>query len=162
MGTVCPNVYRCVNLLLHVDTTLSNYIGFRSFALVFGGWCDTADDVHSEVSGDLHTLDLERMRWDQVEREYSDRWPKDRHGHSFTMLSSKFAVLVGGDAGVSILKDCWLLDIDMVISQMNNKEEIWTSCEHHGESNGAIAHHRAVIEPCSRRLWILGMVARWL
>ena len=28
---------------------------FRSFAFVFGGWCDTTDEVHSEVLGDLHT-----------------------------------------------------------------------------------------------------------
>ena len=26
VGTVCPNVCWCVNLLLHVDSTLSNYI----------------------------------------------------------------------------------------------------------------------------------------
>ena len=31
VGTVCLNVCRCVNLLLHVDTTLSNYIGVNRF-----------------------------------------------------------------------------------------------------------------------------------
>ena len=30
VGTVGPNVCRCVNLLLHVDTTLSNYIATDS------------------------------------------------------------------------------------------------------------------------------------
>ena len=30
VGTLGPNVCRCVNLLLHVDTTLSNYIGLSA------------------------------------------------------------------------------------------------------------------------------------
>ena len=31
VSTVCPNVCRCVNLLLHVYATLSNYIGQKTF-----------------------------------------------------------------------------------------------------------------------------------
>ena len=139
---------------LYMDPT-SGKERFKSLAFIFGGRDDDDDDGGGEICGDLHILDLDSMRWEEVEREKFHRWPINRIGHSFNRISSKNAVLVGGDACGFLLKDCWLLNINKAIS-LDNEEEIWTRCEHHNESNGARAYHRSVKEPSSQRLWILG------
>ena len=49
----------------------------------------------------------------------------------------------------------WLLDINKAISQ-HSGEEIWAHCEHHSKLDEGMFDHRAVKEPGSQRLWILG------
>ena len=120
---------------------------FRSLAFLFGG-------EGTAGSGGLHILDLDRMIWETVGRTYENMWPETRRGHSFTMISEKHAVLFGGIQKGKYLSDCWLLNINVCISQESD-EKMWTLCEHHGR-HSVRAFHEAVKEPFSKRLWILG------
>ena len=53
-----------------------------------------------------------------------------------------------------VMADCWLLNIEECIS--NGKiEDIWTRCKHHEIKKGLCAH-KAVQEPSSQRVWIIG------
>ena len=51
------------------------------------------------------------------------------------------------------MRDCWLLNIDECISNLN-AEKIWTRCEHH--ETYTRCGHAAVKEPSSKRVWIIG------
>ena len=122
----------------------------RSFAFVMGG------STNSVYHNDLYILDLDKMIWKAI-RGSKDLvnakiWPGARRHHSLTPISKKFAVLYGGH-GHGHIGDCWLLNIQECISEMN-AEKTWTQCKHHVADKRS--NHKSVIEPSSKRVWIVG------
>ena len=135
----------------YYEGTASDEGKYRQVAFVFGGLHCDRDPLY-----DLHLLDLETMKWECIDEDKYTRWPLFRWGHSLNAVSSKYAVLVGGKSFSSVYqKDIWLLDINKAISQ-HAGEEIWIHCEHHSKLDEGMFDHRAVKEPSSQRLWILG------
>ena len=124
----------------------------RSLAFVFGGY----NGVERERLNDIFFLDMDTMKWEYVSPANglvnSEKWPKYRSRHSLTMVSPKAAVLFGGTAGV-MFNDCWLLNIDECISKSGTKD-IWTRYEF--RQYDLLEFHKAILEPSSRRVWMLG------
>ena len=142
-------------------------------ALLFGGAQNTVQDVMN----DLHILDMVKMTWTQVhpslEGKAAEGFPEPRAGHSMTLASSNAAVLFGGydrDSPCYPFQDCWILNIPKVLKWMFDTPRellihgqgsgLWKRCEQHEKDlPPAIASrmlHSAVVEPISKRLWILG------
>ena len=123
---------------------------YRSLAFVFGGI-----DANYVTLNDLYFLDIETMNWKVLPKHTSDMWPEDRYLHSLTLISKKDAVLFGGCKyqGEKLMRGCWLLNIEECISN-GKKEDIWTRCKHHEISERF--GHKAVQEPSSQRVWIIG------
>ena len=129
-----------------------------SYVIVFGGrGC-------SGFQHDLLTLNLANMNWGKVSATGSARgadaglWPEARFKPTLTRISNKIAVLYGGKVSGSSSGDCWMLNIEAAISQLN-PENIWTRCLHHEGDKRSF--HAAVMEPSSGRLWIVGGIAGW-
>ena len=123
-----------------------------SYVIVFGG------RGHQRRYNNIVLLNLANMTWINVSSnglarsEDAGVWPEPRWLHTLTKVSEKTAVLYGG-SGRGTLGDCWMLNIEAVISQAN-PENIWTRCFHHeGHKRQS---HRAVMEPSCGRLWIVG------
>ena len=130
-------------------------------AFIFGG----RSTGHS--LNDLHTLDMVCMHWNQVHPSLTgiaaEGVPVGRGGHSMTQVSSDAAALFGGggDDPHSPFRDCWLLKTGMVLrGKFERPSSLRERCEQHELSliNRAANHimHSAVVEPISKRLWILG------
>ena len=121
-----------------------------SYAIVFGG--HGIQRHHNNIV----VLNLTNMTWIKVSSnglsQVAGVWPEARWNHTLTRVSDKTAVLYGGK-GRGTLRDCWMLNIEAVISQVN-PENIWTRCLHHeGHKRES---HKAVMEPYRGRLWIVG------
>ena len=127
----------------------------KSVAFIFGGmdaWCVGHNDIF--------IFDMSLMKWKSLpHRESSQTWPAARLFHTLTKISSEVAVLFGGKGsyGDSILGDCWIMNIKKAIYYSGNLIDVWTRLEHH-ENNGVSRLHKAIKEPSSNRLWILGGV----
>lgn len=142
-------------------------------AFLFGGAQNTVQDVMN----DLHTLNMLDLTWTQVhpslEGKAADGFPEPRAGHSMTQVSSNAAVLFAGYDRCSPChphRDCWLLNIDKVLQGNIDKPRelfvhghgrgLWERCHQHEEvlppKIASRMLHSAVIEPISKRLWILG------
>ena len=131
-------------------------------AFLFGG----AQNTVEEVMNDLHVLNMEDMTWTQVHPslagEDAKGLPPPRAGHSLTKISPTAAVLFGGFYPPKPpSKDCWMLNIGKVLAGGFQKpSDVWERCQQHEEKlPSRIASrmlHSAVIEPVTKRLWILG------
>ena len=135
-------------------------------AILFGG----AQNSVQEVMNDLYTLNMVDLTWTQVHPpligKAAEGLPEPRAGHSLTKVSSKEAVLFGGFYPPKPpSKDCWLLNIDKVLQgELEIPSSLWERCQQHEQELPArIASrmlHSAVLEPISKRLWILGGLIR--
>merc|ERR1719188_2132708 len=138
----------------------SNKKCFRSVALLFGGLLTDNSPTH-----DIFLLDMTTMRWKalrQITNQSDSRnWPQARDSHSLTMISSRTALLFGGRGNhyPRMLSDCWKLNIENCLAS-NSLDDIWTRCEQH-ESHEARCGHKAVQEPHSKRVWIIGGIKEY-
>lgn len=128
-------------------------------AILFGG----AQNTVAEVMNDLHTLNMVNLTWTQVHSSLAgEGLPEPRAGHSMTQVSSRAAVLFGGFYPPKPpSKDCWLLNITKVLEgDFDKPSSLWERCQQHeNELPSRIASrmlHSAVIEPITKRLWVLG------
>ena len=126
----------------------------ESYAIVFGG------KGINRWYNNIVILNLANMTWFKVSSnglalsEDLGVWPEPRCSPTLTRVSDKTAVLYGGcNRVMRILGDCWMLDFEAVISG-TNPENFWTRCLHHEGDKREF--HRAVMEPSSGRLWIVG------
>ena len=143
-------------------------------AILFGGMGIV--DSHRGYMNDLYTLNLVEMMWTRAHRSMIARGiPKRRSHHSLTLVSSEAAVLFGGskwckkwtddDYGY---RDCWILNTKKLLRDGFNRYNpscLWNRCWHQ-ENRPSSLHatrisHRAVVEPVSKRLWILGGSSNW-
>ena len=133
-------------------------------AFLFGGMMN---DKGQEVAlNDLYTLNMKSRIWTRVHTSpmATEGLPERVRGHSMTLISPQTAVLFGGggqfpDSGPR--KDCWLLNTAMVLGgEYTTPSELWQRCQHHENVLSARGEkrsfHSAVLEPVSKRLWILG------
>ena len=131
---------------------------FRSLAYVFGG----SDCRELTCSNELYFLDMLTMKWEVVypskDAIRSEKWPTTRSSHSFTVVSPKEAVLFGGSDNKQVMSDCWFLNIEECISKAG-VNAIWTRYEHHKYDGWE--GHKAILEPSSHRVWILGGYSPW-
>ena len=119
---------------------------------LFGGW------ALPSYPTDLCMLDMKEMRWSKVDTlsPSTDDWPCGRHKFTFTLISPNQAVVYGGmkessgDPMLDLLGDCWLLDFE----RTKEGDHPWTRCRHHEKD--IRLQHSAVLEPESRRLWLMG------
>ena len=85
-----------------------------------------------------------------------------------TLISPEKAILFGGirDAEFQPINNCWLLDIGKVSKgEFTEPSSLWEHCERHEDYLGGVRRmgHSAVVEPVSKRLWILGgVVDGWI
>ena len=135
---------------------------------MIGGY-DNVDDVTPTDNADgpvnfnnIFMLDMDSMEFKSIKGSphlvNAGLWPKERISeHTLTMISQKAAVLFGGrDSDEERLGDCWLLNIDECITNLN-AEKIWIQCKHHEENIWfGRCGHAAVKEPSSHRVWIVG------
>ena len=126
----------------------------KSVAFIFGG-----GEKWPISNSDLFIFDNNTMKWKSLHHvESSQAWPTARHDHTLTKTSSMEAVLFGGHSFdgcyYNIRRDCWKLDMKKVIHG-GNEQDIWTKLDHH-EKNGSRIVHKAIQEPNSQRVWILG------
>ena len=108
---------------------------------------------------DLYILNMDSMVWTEVSKSANiGAWPHGRYQPSFISTSSKVAVLYGGrycnSSRLIALTDCWMLNIEHCIAEETG-EEIWTRCCHH-EDAMEVFHRRAILEPSSKRIWLVG------
>ena len=111
---------------------------------------------------DLYMLDLTTMKWKVVHGSSYETpaIPSARYGHTITPISQSTAVLLGGSVGRwpslgEYAEDCWLLDLGKA-KQEKEVTSIWTQIKL-GNFYGR-AFHKAVLEPVSQRLWLMGGV----
>ena len=112
---------------------------------------------------DLHYLDMQTMVWQVVPRDDSNVWPESRVFHTMTTTSSNAAMLIGGMTEKEKMysradKNCWRLNIEACLSK-GKARDVWTRCEHL-ERKGGWELHRAVQDPRSHRLWLIGGYAQ--
>ena len=133
---------------------------------------------------DLYILRLGDCEWIRAHRSIISRGiPRKRAEHSLTLVSPKTAVLFGGskrsadpmipseaDFGYG---DCWILNTERLLNYDFDLYEdityhpscLWKRCwyqENRPSSLDATRHcHKAVVEPVSKRLWILGGSLCW-
>ena len=94
--------------------------------------------------------------------------PCGRSWHTLTRISPTAAVLFGGyDSDWTPLCDCWLLDTARCRAAaapgqgpLGEPTSLWRRCRHQEMSphydGSARLWHAAVLEPVSRRLWVIG------
>ena len=165
LGTTPPP--RSMHAAFHVEGWYSGKVGssekcFRSLAFIFGGESASGDELN-----DLHFLDMVTMKWELVHCHdpFSYMFPKPRVHHSLTRISSKGAVLFGGFKWITTgsFIDCWHLNIGNCIAHEGEDAQvremrmshIWTSENRHADL-GWRSSHRAVQEPNSQRIWMIG------
>ena len=90
-----------------------------------------------------------------------DTIPALRECHPLTLISANIAVLFGGQGEDEfyIFGDCWILDLAKAKSLQEDSSSIRTRCRHHeGPDPWGIRRqkHATVLEPYSKRLWIIG------
>ena len=129
-------------------------------AFIFGGnHNNLISAINHNVNrrNDLIILDLETMILRQVHGS-SNAWglPSKRAWHSMTKISSVKAVLYGG---YYERNDCWILDVKKALQgKFVEASSLWTECRatDSKEELPVRESHSAVIEPKSKRLYILG------
>ena len=105
---------------------------------------------------DLYMLDLPTMKWKLIHGPSETLTiPSARYGHTLTPISKSTAALCGRDISACATKDCWLLDLDKA-KQGKDAVSIWKRIKLH--KLDWRVHHQAVLEPVSRRLWLVGEV----
>ena len=129
-------------------------------AFLFGGLCRNPNGVVGPLSvhNDLYILDMPSMTWTKVHGNLSGgEGPKGGNPfkYTFTCTSQFTAVLFGAsfdhtthqweDAG------CWILNLQHA-KQLMNPPEIWTKIT----LPHIRAGHAAVLQPLSKRLWVIG------
>ena len=144
---------------------------------LFGGHIYDPHLFGSKCLNDLHALDMVNMEWRLVHAHTYDAYgtPPAREFHTLTAVSDTHAVLFGGRKGHLYRGDCWILDmLNAKESCQENPASMWTKCLHHGKpyrkkkSYGGILQklpergkHSAVLEPYSKRIWIIGGVVHF-
>ena len=128
----------------------------QSLALLFGGYYRPDN---TSYKNDLYILNMDSMVWSEVSNSANiGAWPQGRYQPSIISVSPKKAVLSGGwhsnSSRLIALKDCWMLNIEHCIAEETG-EEIWTRCCHH-EDAMEVFHRRAILEPSSKRIWLVG------
>ena len=118
-------------------------------AFLFGG-----KEAHG-LKNDLFTLDMVTMTWTEVHPQLEhlgELVPERRQLHSMTLISSEVAILLGG-YGPFGQTDCWILDTAKALrGDFAGPPSIW---KRQKKTIIGRADHYAVIEPVSKRLWIL-------
>ena len=117
---------------------------------LFGGNGEGPEEV---MFNDLHVLDMRAMRWRKVHGNSSARDVPSRkskssicqYSQSLTRISESAAVLYDSE-------ECWILKLDSAKNLRNPWKRI--------QSNSMRYEHRAVLEPVSQRLWIIGGLGR--
>ena len=71
-----------------------------------------------------------------------------QYSQSLTLISESAAVLYDSD-------ECWILDLDGA-KRLSEPSRIWKRIQ----SNSMRYEHRAVLEPVSQRLWVIGGLGR--
>ena len=74
-----------------------------------------------------------------------------------TLISSEAAILFGGTGTgnwYGVTGNCWILNTAKLLScEFDTPSSLWKHCSHHDNERWT---HAAVLEPISKRLWILG------
>ena len=126
----------------------------QSLAILFGGYSMPENPSHKN---DLYILNMDSMVWTEVSISANiGAWPQGRRQPSIISVSPKKAVLSGGfecDRGIN-LTDCWMLNIEHCMYEETGKE-IWTRCGHH-EDALEVSCREAILEPSSKRIWLVG------
>ena len=143
---------------------------------LFGGRIYDPHLFGSKCLNDLHALDMVNMEWRLVHGHTydADGTPPAREFHTLTVVSDTHAVLFGGRKEHLYRGDCWILDmVNAKEPCQENPSSIWTKCLHHGrpyckkrdgETLQKLPHrgkHSAVMEPYSKRIWIIGGVVHF-
>ena len=125
---------------------------------------------------DLYTLNLVDMKWTRAHRSIIARGvPRERAMHSLTLISSRAAVLFGGSEWTKRwsdedygYKDCWMLNTEKLLKGDFNRfkpSTLWKRCKHQENRSSSLyatrMDHKAVVEPVSKRLWIMGGSSCW-
>ena len=72
-----------------------------------------------------------------------------------TLISSEAAVLFGGN----VTGACWIWNTGKLLSgEFDTSLSLWKHCSHHENKR---VGHASVLEPVSKRLWILGGSSCW-
>ena len=137
------------------ETSIESASGktMSSLAFIFGGYSRLESPSHNN---DLFILNIDSMKWREVPKSASiGVWPQSRTRPSFIPISSKIAVLFGGESFSSRTNtDCWMLNIELCMSEASD-EEIWTRCSHH-EDVISVYGREGIHEPSSHRIWLVG------
>ena len=140
---------------------------------LFGGRYNEPHIFGSKCFNDLHVLNMVSMEWRLVQGSWHDAEgiPPAREFHTLTILSDTHAILFGGSKGHLYRGDCWILDLVKAskASCEDNPSSIWTDCLHHGrpyrkqkkQKLPERAKHSALLEPYSKRIWIIGGVVHF-
>ena len=148
-------------------------------AILFGG-----QGIIRERLGhmnDLYILRLDDMVWIRAHRSMISRGiPRKRAEHSLTLVSSKSAVLFGGEKQRSSSPlipsdddfghgDCWILNTERLLNydfDLFHPSYLWKRCWYQENRPSSLDAtrlcHRAAVEPVSKRLWILGGAIGWM
>ena len=148
----------CIKVEGNIQTSRAGHTSFINgkAVFIFGGYSNGTAMVN-----DLLILDISRMIIRQVHESSTDRGLPDKRGwHSMTKISSDKAVVYGGyPSPVSfdpIAKDCWILDIKKALQgEFAEASSLWIKCGAK-EDLPRRASHTAIIEPKSKRIYILG------
>ena len=130
-------------------------------AILFGGLTNGSDGDYLPLN-DLYTLDMAGMTWTQVHPSLTgvaaEELPETRAGHSMTLISTEVAVLFGGmTSPLHSNRDCWILNTGRVLrGEFERPSSLWRHCQEHESQGAALTNHSAVVEPISKRLWIIG------
>ena len=106
---------------------------------------------------DLHILNKETMTWKRVHGNITSGQVPDPTGfHTLTCISNSTAILfdiVWDNNLERPVDNCWLLNIDKV-QQKADPSLIWTKIPI--SSTFIRKYHATVLEPVSRKLWVIG------
>ena len=136
-------------------------------AILFGGIGEEGAEAEGHIKhlNDLYTLNMNTMQWTRVNHsvtgDAAEGLPGVRRLHSMTLISPGTAVLFGGcryrpGEPWEPYGDCWLFDVAKVRAGkfIGPSSSLWTRCQQ--QAGVARSGHSAVVEPVSKRLWILG------
>ena len=126
---------------------------------LFGGVSDRSPSDAYYCYNDLHILDMKHMIWKKVHDNISTVEGPDKEGmktsrYTFTLLNQSTAVVIGMRYDIEtkhFVDDCWLLNLRSAM-QFNIPSSIWTKAA----VNFARVYHAAILQPMSKRLWVIG------
>ena len=118
--------------------------------------------IENTIYNDLHTLDMSNMIWRKVHGNLTtgsgpkgDLYPAR---YTFTCISQSIAVVFGASCSGKFWQDdsrweddCWRLSLQSA-ERINESSSIWTKIPY----SRLRTFHAAVLQPLSKRLWIIG------
>ena len=126
---------------------------------LFGGVRDRSPNDAYYCSNDLHILNMKHMIWKKVHDNISTVEGPDKEGmktgrYTLTLVNQSTAVLIGMCYVIetnTFVDDCWLLNLHNAM-QFMIPSSIWTKVD----GNFARVYHAAILQPMSKRLWVIG------